>query len=311
MKRSRAWVASVLILCASLIGFSARAATITVTSVGDTVAADGFVTLREAINSINSGSNQSDVVATIVPNPYGTSDTINFNIGAGLHTISIGATALPPITKPVTIDGYALGAGTPNTLASDNNAVINIKLDGTSVTTPNPGEVGLRLDPGSSGSVIRGLDIVSFPGAGIRLFSSNNTVAGCWIGVNTAGVAAGNGTSITLSESPKAGILIGDNGLASTVTASNNTIGWNQPRGSQRHFRQSRRQRPDPTPLRRWKCCFRQCDRRKLHRYEQERHRDPYEHRRWDYGTAAWKQHCRRGNDRHHAGRGLHRVRVT
>jgi len=227
MKGSHTAVTPVLILCASLIGFSARAATITVTNNNDTTTTGDGVSLREAILSINAGANtNTDVVAV---GAYGASDTINFNIGVGLQTISIGTTALPPITKPVFINGYTETGASANTLASGDNAVITIKLDGTGVTGPIPGEVGLRLDPGSSGSVIRGLDIVSFPGAGIRLFSSNNTVAGCWIGVNTAGVAAGNGTSITLTETPKAGILIGDNGIASTVTASNNTIGGTAP----------------------------------------------------------------------------------
>jgi len=43
---------------------SARAATVTVTSTGDTVAVDGGVTLREALQSVNAGANvNADVVA--------------------------------------------------------------------------------------------------------------------------------------------------------------------------------------------------------------------------------------------------------
>ena len=65
------------------------AATITVTSTADTVALDSGVTLREAIESINAGSNQSDVVAV---GAYGTNDRIEFNIaGAGPHTITAGS----------------------------------------------------------------------------------------------------------------------------------------------------------------------------------------------------------------------------
>jgi len=81
----------------------AQAATVTVTGSGDTSTVDGLVTLREAIASINAGANvNADVVAA---GSYGTSDTIDFNIGgAGVHTISV-ASQLPSLVKPVTIDG--------------------------------------------------------------------------------------------------------------------------------------------------------------------------------------------------------------
>jgi hypothetical protein len=77
----------------------AEAATITVTDMGDTVAVDGLVTLREAITSANNNANvNADVVAV---GPYGT-DTINFNIaGAGVHTIAPMA-ALPTCNESVT-----------------------------------------------------------------------------------------------------------------------------------------------------------------------------------------------------------------
>ena len=71
-------------------------------------------TLREAINAANANSGP---------------DIINFNIpGAGV-TITL-ISNLPDLTSPVTIDGYTQGLATPNTLATGNNAVLLIELNG-------------------------------------------------------------------------------------------------------------------------------------------------------------------------------------
>src|SRR5947208_16929367 len=76
-------------------------AIITVTSTGDTVAVDGFVTLREAIIAANTNAVSGDAPAGDVG-----LDEIHFNIaGPGVQTIS-PTTALPIITEPLTIDGY-------------------------------------------------------------------------------------------------------------------------------------------------------------------------------------------------------------
>src|SRR5262245_12700986 len=104
----------------------AESATITVTDTGDTIAVDGFVTLREAITSAN---NNADVNADVVAvGAYGT-DTINFNIaGTGVHAIA-PFPALPTITDPVIIDGYTQPGSAENTLAADgDDAVLLIEL---------------------------------------------------------------------------------------------------------------------------------------------------------------------------------------
>src|SRR5258708_32717151 len=83
-------------------------AIMTVTGVGDTVAVDGVVTLREAILSANANAAvNADVVAS---GSFGT-DTINFNIaGSGVHTINL-TSALPGITGKLTIDGVTPAGG--------------------------------------------------------------------------------------------------------------------------------------------------------------------------------------------------------
>jgi hypothetical protein len=69
---------------------------ITVTGTGDTIAADGVVTLREAIIAANTNADPS---GDTMPGSPGL-DTITFNIpGAGPHTIS-PATALPTSLTP-------------------------------------------------------------------------------------------------------------------------------------------------------------------------------------------------------------------
>src|SRR5262245_9662556 len=89
-------------------------AVITVTSTGDAIALDGFVTLREAITAANVNAASGDA-------PAGDPglDTIRFNIAGApgtVHTIQPTA-ALPAITEAIFIDGYSQLGATPNTLA--------------------------------------------------------------------------------------------------------------------------------------------------------------------------------------------------
>src|SRR5262245_40866642 len=92
-------------------------ATIIVTTTADDLAVDGSVSLREALRSINQGSNvDADVNAA---GAYGTGDTIRFAIqGTGPQSIHVGSTglgALPAITRPVLIDGYTQPGSSANT----------------------------------------------------------------------------------------------------------------------------------------------------------------------------------------------------
>src|SRR5437762_6293280 len=85
------------------------AAIFTVTTTNDT----GAGSLRQAITDAN--GNGADVV-----------DTIQFDITdppAGVRTIT-PATALPPITRPIILDGYTQAGSISNTLANGDNAVL-------------------------------------------------------------------------------------------------------------------------------------------------------------------------------------------
>jgi hypothetical protein len=94
------------------------AVNIPVTTTADT----GAGSLREAITQANLDT---------------TPDVITFNIpGAGVHTIA-PATALPKITKPLTIDGYTQPGASPNTNPPDQglNGVLLIEIDCTNAGT--------------------------------------------------------------------------------------------------------------------------------------------------------------------------------
>jgi CSLREA domain-containing protein len=84
----------------------ASAATITVTSIGDSVVNDGACTLREAIISANTNPVAAPPAGECANGTAG-ADTINFAIpGAGLHTILLIGLS-PEITESVTIDGFS------------------------------------------------------------------------------------------------------------------------------------------------------------------------------------------------------------
>jgi hypothetical protein len=123
-------------------------ATITVTGTGDTIAKDGLVTLREAITA---ASTNADPTGNTTPGDPG-ADTIAFNIpGAGVRTIHL-TSALPMITEPAVVDGYAQPGSSKNTLPNGDNAVLLIELNGG-----NRAIDGLTIAAGSS--TVRGLVI--------------------------------------------------------------------------------------------------------------------------------------------------------
>jgi hypothetical protein len=83
---------------------AARAAIITVTGTGDTIAADGFVTLREALTAANTNAASGDAPAGTVG-----LDEIRFAISGApgtVHTIQ-PQSALPTITDPIFLNGYS------------------------------------------------------------------------------------------------------------------------------------------------------------------------------------------------------------
>ena len=151
-------------------------ATIVVTGTGDNIANDGIVTLREAITAANTNAASGDATAGDAGH-----DTIAFDIpGDGVQTITVQS-PLPPITDPVTIDGYTQHGASANTLATGSDAVLQIEVDGPG----SGGDItGFTLDAGDS--TLRGLVIDRFT-IGIIADSDRNVIAGNFIGVNADG----------------------------------------------------------------------------------------------------------------------------
>jgi hypothetical protein len=183
-----------------------------------TTADSGPGSLRDAITQINAdtagnqylgshGVDEIDFDITAASDAAG--GGTGFSANTGVATIT-PQSALPPIVNPVFIDGYTQGRGTsfpasPNKLAIGDNAVLNIVVDGSLITTR---ATGLAIGGGSS--TVQGLTIQNFNDE-IDLNSSNNVVAGNSLQrANTGPGTLGRGVTM-LSES-------------GSVT-SNNTIG--------------------------------------------------------------------------------------
>ena len=190
----RAWLGP-LALLSVLVAGPAQAATFTVRNTNDA----GVNSLRAAITNANGAAG-----------PH----LINFNIlPAGAYTITL-ASALPPITQPVVIDGTTQ----PGWVAAGSYPPV-IELNGAGV---GAGNNGLYLQEGSDGSTIRGLVINRCPGRAIRIEgSSNNVVAGNFLGTNPAGTAPGPGNN-------GGGIRVGGTALTSKPT-NNNRVGGTVP----------------------------------------------------------------------------------
>jgi uncharacterized repeat protein (TIGR01451 family) len=210
-----------------LLATSASAATFVVSSTSDS----GAGTLRQAIIDANTAAG---------------TDTITFAIpGAGLHTIS-PATNLPNITEAVIIDGYSQSGSSVNTLTLGDNAVLQIEVNGASVSNGT----GLNFTATVTGGEVKGLLMTKWNNAILFNGATNITVDGNFFGTNAAGsatsAAAANGSAFfilntatgntiggaaaaarnLISGGTTAGITLGNSGTANNLI-QNNYIGTN------------------------------------------------------------------------------------
>jgi hypothetical protein len=179
----------------------------------------GTGTLRAAISALNSTG--------------GSSNTITFSLGSTAHTITL-ASQLPAITKQVDIEG--------NTVSGFSGPPL-VVIAGASAGS---GANGLVLGTGSTGSVIQSVVIDGFgSGDGIIVQSNNDSVTGCFVGIDfTGSVAMPNlvgiditGTGCTTGgTSGGAGNVISGNGTdgvlissGATALVEGNLIGTNAP----------------------------------------------------------------------------------
>jgi hypothetical protein len=168
----------------------------TVTTTADT----GAGSLRQAILDSNA--------ATAATN------TIDFALtGTGPFIIS-PATVLPTITQGVLIDGYSQSGASPNTLATSDNAVFQVILDGSTSS------VATGLVANGTGITIQGLVLQGFSTAAVTLENSRTAVNGNFVGpLSPTGPANGVGVLVTNSASNViGGISLGDRNVISGNT---------------------------------------------------------------------------------------------
>jgi hypothetical protein len=150
-------------------------------------------------------------------------DVIVFNIpGAGVHTIAPTA-ALPDITDPVTIDGYTQPGASANTLATGNNAVLRIELNGANVG----GSQSLLWLQNVDDCVIRGLALNRAVGNAILVTDgSDHLIEGNFIGTNVTGTTALANTYNGIAVVDSTGVTIGGATPASrnVISASDNGV---------------------------------------------------------------------------------------
>lgn len=199
---------ALLALCLSSQAFGAI---ITVTSTDDSITpADGKITLREAITSINAGNDLGDSdIAAQTPGVYGTNDMIHFNIaGGGVHTIA-PASPVPDITKSVLIDGFTQPGSSPNThaLNAGINAVLTIEVDLAASTGD------LHIAAGADGTTIRGL-VLNNRYDEISVAASNVTVVGNFIGTDPSGTIGKHGTIGIVAQALPNNLTVGGPGAA-------------------------------------------------------------------------------------------------
>ncbi|MFO0877911.1 MAG: right-handed parallel beta-helix repeat-containing protein [Gemmataceae bacterium] len=131
-------------------------------------------------------------------------DTIQFSVAG---SIQLTSASLPAIVDPVNLQG--------NTAPGFTTApVVELDLDGFQ---------GLRFAAGSSGSTLRGLGVVNAESAGVIVESSNNVIAGNYIGLDLDGVTPeGNGTHGLVFRSTAAGNIVGSSDAADRNVISGN-----------------------------------------------------------------------------------------
>jgi hypothetical protein len=172
----------------------ADAATFTVSNTNDS----GAGSLRQAITDANAAATPPHTIAFAIP-------------GSGMHTIA-PASALPSVSVPVIIDGTTQPgfAGAPL-----------IELSGASAGFVN----GLTISGGNS--LVRALIVNRFNGKGVFINASGgSTVAGCYIGTNSAGTAAAGNSVFGIAIDGSWGNVVG--GL---TAAERNVISGNPGRG--------------------------------------------------------------------------------
>ena len=193
-------------------------------NVGDGTAYTGFtnsvgepeLTLRSALREINASPDSEFVF------------TVRFNIpGEGVHTIHLSK-FLPDLLHPAVLDGFSQPGASANSLPFDqgNNAKIRIELDGSGTG----GALAFTLAGGNSH--LKGLALFNF-GGGVEISGDGeNTIEGCFIGLDASGQPQGNSLGITIHNSAR-NTIGGESPASQNVITGQVTVEGSQARENQ------------------------------------------------------------------------------
>ncbi len=202
-----------------VLALPSQAATIEVNSSGDPAVGggnDGVCTLREAIVSINAGSDQTN---GCYGSGFDTNDAITFS--QGLSSITLG-TYLPPITGNVDIIGPGQGA---LTIDGNQNHQLFI-IDGATVSLNSLTISGGISATGGAGIYARSSSKVSISHSTV---SGNSTFYGGGIFANSGSTVSLYSSTVSENTATKGGgISAVDSSIVSLTnsTVSNNTASW-------------------------------------------------------------------------------------
>jgi hypothetical protein len=219
-------VLTLLFALAAIWAHPAHAAAFTVESRGDQPDAD-LTNAACDVDAATAGEQCTLRAAIGEANDTPGADTIGFDIpGSGVQTIA-PASGLPPITGPVTIDGYSQAGASANTKRVGNNSVLKIELSGENAGTSADG-----LDVRASDSVIKGLAVnrfrlgivvsgVGVTGTGIEgnfvgtdaSGTRSNDASGNWLGNTLAGVRVGGENNVVGGTMPRARNVLSNNAM--------------------------------------------------------------------------------------------------
>lgn len=214
------------------------AATITVDSAADNqIGGDGACTLREAIDNANANGQTTSGDCF----PGSGTDRIVFNI-PGPSPIEIELTVGPLIASdPIIIDGTTQPGNTGAcTMPIPDRPTYGLTLLGQGVVT-GATDTAFRIQAGSDGSTIKGLNLQGFVGFGILIQTDNNLFECNFLGPSADGssarspgswalsltqAAAGNTIQSNLISGNAVGVRFQNNHINNTVI--NNFIGTNR-----------------------------------------------------------------------------------
>jgi hypothetical protein len=213
------------------VGPAQAATTFTVNSTGDENDLD-FLGTADGKCDVDSGTTGDQcTLKAAIQEANGTTDadTINFNIpGTGVHTIA--TTGLPPISEPVSINGYTqrpcsskpAPCSKPNTLAKGTNAKLMIDLDGGGTSNDS----GFFIN--APNVVVKGLAIHSFDTSGFFVTSTgdNLRIEGNFIGTDPGGIQnKGNSGDAVFIESASNVSVGGETPAARNLISGNDGAG--------------------------------------------------------------------------------------